>query len=1033
MSIDPDTALSRVITRRSSPGRPDDPPPSAGDATEHLRGEVPLAVGPGEPMGKQLLKRALFPGRANPVQIGRFTVLKHIGQGGMGVVYACYDDALDRKVAVKVLHAEIARDPETARARLLREAQTMARLSHPNVVTVYEVGQDRGFVHVAMEFVRGTSLDVWVAQPRSWHEILAAFVQAGRGLEAAHQAGIIHRDFKPQNVLISDTGTIKVLDFGLARAAGGDLREEWMISREDDTTTVSDSALLQPLTRTGTLLGTPAFMSPEQHRGELATAASDQFSFCVSLYQSLYGSLPFSTTSLEALRADVLRGNVAPAPLRTSVPIRIFKALRRGMMLEPSARFASMSDLLAALTRDPTAAYRRIAALATTAALAGVLSFIAADSGAAAVERCPDAHAELAGLWDDDRAATVRAAVRTAHGPRADERLARIEPRIERYAEDWVRLRNDACRAHDEGRQSPHLFDLQTACLDQRRAGLDALVDTLALSDGPALDDLVQAAAKLPPLATCADTRALLDALPPPEDPTVRTRVQAHRETLARARTLEDAAQYAAGLRLVAAVLASPESLAHEPLLAETLLRQGSLQMESGQHAAAESTLDRARLTALGIGHAAVAAQASSKLAFVRAVFLGRAAQAQADLGLVAALNRRVQQDVDLYAESLNNAGAVHAAAGDLTQARLRWDEAVALRERHGLAATLAGLATQANLGWLAQHENRYRDMADIFRHASVLSEQLLGPNHAVHMRHERFLADALNRLGRPREALVRLRRLEQRADQIDNDFERGMLFFELGIIELDQLDAAPARAHLLRALQTVREQTADYNLVLWRLMRAAAMEGDAAALQEYHDKASARIALPRDPDDSIYQGFLYEYGCALRSLGRPRDAIVPLETFQAILLRSATPEHTLKSADVSLALGELHLELGEYDLAERDLERALSSVQQTLPDRSVLLADVLSAQGRLALQRRHFEPAAGLLARAQSIYTGSAEPDYLPLARTRFTYAVALTADAPHAPPEARARATEALDALRAGARRDEAGAVESWLADHD
>lgn len=218
------------------------------------------------------------PDHAQPAQIGRFSVLRLVGRGGMGAVYACYDDLLDRKVAVKVLRLDAVRDRDVAAARLVREGQTLARLSHPNVVTVHEVGQAADQVFVAMEFVRGDSLDVWAAKPRPWRETLAAFIQAGRGLEAAHRAGIIHRDFKPQNVIMSADGLVKVLDFGLARASGDEVRDEWLSTLVDGDMAAS-APLMRPLTRTGTLVGTPAYMSPEQHRGDRVTAASDQFSF----------------------------------------------------------------------------------------------------------------------------------------------------------------------------------------------------------------------------------------------------------------------------------------------------------------------------------------------------------------------------------------------------------------------------------------------------------------------------------------------------------------------------------------------------------------------------------------------------------------------------------------------------------------------------------------------------------------------------------------------------------------------------------
>ncbi|WP_434417465.1 protein kinase domain-containing protein [Nannocystis pusilla] len=328
--------------------------------------------GLGDPFEKQLLKRSLLPSRSEPVRIGRFTVVRRIGQGGMGTVYACYDEKLDRKVAVKVLHLGAVRERDTATPRLLREAQAMARMSHPNIVTVLEVGESAGTVYVAMEFVKGKSLETWCEQqPRTWREIVATYVQAGRGLAAAHAAGIIHRDFKPQNVMIGDDGQVKVLDFGLARATGEAVQD----TAPADAPAPASTSLLLSLTRTGVRLGTPAYMSPEQYRGETVTSATDQFSFCVSLYRSLYGEFPFPMRSLDELQAAVLGGRVAPPPGDSEVPQRLSRVLLRGLKTDPAQRFGSMAELLAALEHDPLKKYR-LAAVATAVAVVSLVVFV---------------------------------------------------------------------------------------------------------------------------------------------------------------------------------------------------------------------------------------------------------------------------------------------------------------------------------------------------------------------------------------------------------------------------------------------------------------------------------------------------------------------------------------------------------------------------------------------------------------------------------------------------------------------------------
>ncbi|MCY1013657.1 serine/threonine-protein kinase [Nannocystis pusilla] len=301
---------------------------------------------------EDLLAARLFPRRA-ALRIGRYTVLDRIGQGGMGVVYAAYDPELDRKVAIKLLGESLAGGAE---ARLVREAQAMARVVHANVVAVIEVGRHEGQMYVVMEHVRGIGLDRWPERRPHWRDTLAVYVQAGRGLAAAHRAGVIHRDFKPHNAMLVeggvDDGRVKVLDFGLARAA----------LVEPSAIEPSSGLLGAPLTRTGALMGTPAYMAPEQFAGEPASEASDQYSFAVSLYQALYAQLPFAADSLAELMA-AQAGAVRPPPADNEVPGWVLRVVVRGLARAPADRHASMAALCDALERDP-AARRRNTALA---------------------------------------------------------------------------------------------------------------------------------------------------------------------------------------------------------------------------------------------------------------------------------------------------------------------------------------------------------------------------------------------------------------------------------------------------------------------------------------------------------------------------------------------------------------------------------------------------------------------------------------------------------------------------------------------
>ncbi len=288
------------------------------------------------------VKSRLFGGSPSdaPLKIDRYRVLRCVGQGGMGIVYAARDERLNRTVAIKLLRPELSR---TGRSNLAAEAQSLARLAHPNVVAVFDVGEHDGQVFVAMEYVEGQSLRRWLATPRSLAAILDVYLAAGEGLAAAHEAGLVHRDFKPDNVLVGNDGRPRILDFGLARAPdheGLGAPPSFAADAEPTATSVS---------RYGVLLGTPAYMAPEQHLGERADARSDQFGFCVALYQAVYRALPFASEDLRALSLAIVTGRHTPPPRVAGVPEGLRRLILRGLSVNPDDRYPDMTALLAEL------------------------------------------------------------------------------------------------------------------------------------------------------------------------------------------------------------------------------------------------------------------------------------------------------------------------------------------------------------------------------------------------------------------------------------------------------------------------------------------------------------------------------------------------------------------------------------------------------------------------------------------------------------------------------------------------------------
>ena len=543
------------------------------------------------------------PRTPSSMRIGHFQLLEPLGSGGMGTVYSAYDLHLDRKVAIKLVakRSSSAEDSHNRHQRMLREAQAMAKLSHPNVVPVYEVGLDDDAVFIAMEYVAGQTLAAWRKEhERSWREILAVFVQAGKGLAAAHEVGIVHRDFKPANVLVDPHGHVRVADFGIAQVRGMPMEDE--SARVPRVELGEDNELLPPtpetpLTELGSLVGTPAYMSPEQFRSAAVDARSDQFSFCVALYEALFGRRPFEGHG-KALAEAVKHGKPAPPDPKAGVPGWVGAIVMRGLATEPEERFGSMTELVAALAHDPGRRRRRIAIVAAgVAAVAAIAMFVGSRLTARGdAATCDGAAAQLAGAWDP----AVRAAIATSFAatevPYARSSSDAVATVLDGYGAAWTAMRTDACRAtHVRGDQSEHLLDLRIACLDRRRGELGALTTVLAGTvDAKTVEKAVDAANALGPISVCADTAALLRPGSASEDPMSRARRDRLTAQIDHQRASRRVGRAKEAVAPVRALVAEARA-AHDPrVLAEALELEGTLEMDTGDLKAAEVTLAEA-------------------------------------------------------------------------------------------------------------------------------------------------------------------------------------------------------------------------------------------------------------------------------------------------------------------------------------------------------------------------------------------------------------------------------------------------------
>ncbi|MBK7825232.1 serine/threonine-protein kinase [Nannocystis sp.] len=631
---------------------------------------------------------------ADPSAIGPFVVLNKLGEGAMGVVYAVYDTALDRKVALKLVRRQLL-DKPAVRARMTREAQAMARLSNPHVVQVYQVGEHDGGIYVAMEYIDGETLGAWLrAATRSWQSVLRVVCEAGRGLAAAHSAGLVHRDFKPDNVLVDARGQARVLDFGLVQA------EHNGHEPEDDTTETADDAAVNTtlpegiersnvhwsvrLTQMGKVLGTPAYMSPEQHFGEPSGPYSDQFSFAVTLYEALYGARPFVGDTWASIKAQVERGVVPPPPPESRAPRRLFKVVARGLATDPKRRFGSMDEMLAALSRDPGRARVRAAALVGLIGVASAGSFAAATMGMSTEERCAGGAEEIGAVWGEAQRTVVRRAFTQTGQAYAGDVLARAEARLDQYAEAWQSAQVTACRSHAGGSTSAHMLDLRNACLGRRKQHVAALVEIFAGADRDVVEHAVQAVAALPSVKACEDEDGLLNAVAPPDDVATAERVETLRERLVRARALEATGGYAEGLTLATKVRGEARTLSYAPLQAEAALVEGGLLSASARSVDAEAALAEALRMAIAHDLHAEAAEAAVKRIFVLGDGLARHEAALASEPFAAALVERARDDGSLAALLENNLGIVFDLAGDDAAAQRHFERTVTLLQRAG-------------------------------------------------------------------------------------------------------------------------------------------------------------------------------------------------------------------------------------------------------------------------------------------------------------------------------------------------------------
>jgi eukaryotic-like serine/threonine-protein kinase len=829
------------------------------DAIERLQAVRSLAPEAETHQALARLESALFGAPARKRVLDRYPLIRKLGQGGSGIVYLAYDPRLDRKVAIKLLHPTggAAHGTSEGRARLLREAQAMARSPHPNVIAVYDVGTypgegtDEAGVFLVMEYAEGPDLQTWLRTPRTWRQVLDVFVAAGRGLAAAHRVGVTHRDFKPANAIVGDDGRVRVLDFGLARAAGRDHDDTGQWDPSADARTDLDT----PLTAEGTVLGTPAFMAPEQHAGAPSDTAADQYGFCVALWEGLYGQRPFRGASLDALQRAKLAGPPEP-PAGHSVPSFVVDVMRRGLRPDPAQRFESMDALLSALARGLGGRRRR--ALWLGAGLLGPLLLggwvLARDEPSA----CTGSRDRIAQVWSPARRGEIDAAFTATALPYAAASAKAVGDRLDDFAEGWVHEHREACVATQvRHEQSEELMDLRMSCLDRQRTDAGALLEVLAQADATVVERALGAVAELPRPSACADVGALLDAIAPPADPEMAAAVDDIRTEIARARALENAGRLQEALELAQTLQGRAEAIDHQPLQAETASVLGSLQSMTGSYDLAAETLARAHATAIESKHDRAAAHAARLLVFVHGTRRSRLELSLQWAGIAEAEIVRARMPEERAALLAAKAGA-YRTAGKVREAEPTLREAVALLESQAQPGDPMRSTLHNNLGDLLRELGDLGGAREELQLAHTLAIDAFGPDHPD-------VAMPLNNLGlvelmglRFEAAEVHLRealRIRERALRLRHPLLTGTLS-NLGVALRRQGKLDEAREVYARALEIVGPAGGPPHLdrapVLASLGLVASAQGDLDEALTRYDEAIAEweaASAPSHPD----------------------------------------------------------------------------------------------------------------------------------------------------------------------------------------
>jgi eukaryotic-like serine/threonine-protein kinase len=774
--------------------------------------------------------------------------------------------------------------------RLRREAQAMAKLAHPNVVTVHEVDTVGERIYIAMELVEGQTFGAWMReQPRGWREIVAKLMPAGEGLAAAHEAGLVHRDFKPENVFVGKDGRVRVGDFGLARPASP--------NEPPSTDGLKAAAVEGPHTQTGSLVGTPFYMAPEQFLGHPVDARTDQFSFCVALYVAIVGEHPFGGGALEDMARAVCQGQLRPPPRPDPLPRWLRRVLARGLAVDPEDRYPSMKALLGALGRDPRRRLLVAAGVALPLLALGASAVLASRAVDDPHLLCQVSPQSWAGVWDGTRATAVDQAFAATHKPYAARAAAGVRAALDQYVQRWNHAYTEACEAtRVRGAQSEEMLDKRMLCLDERKRDLRALTDSFVAADAKVVAAAAQQTASLGELADCNDVHALAEQVPPPKDPAVRARVDDLRSRLD---ALDFNDQYAKrdsqAAQQLGALVEQSRATGYRPIEAEALLALSKLQRAAGDLKAAVAAQEQGIWAAEASRFDKLAAKSWLNLMMFKAEADGKFDDALALTPRVTALLERMGGDAKIE-------GLLHLARANILQWSSKLPEALAEAsqgvegfERLGDALMLTqALGTQANIYWdLGKIPEAQRN----YERVLAIKTKELGEQHPEVAMADQDVATALSVAGRHQEAIELLLKAQQIFDRaIDENH--------------------PAKFTVAHNLGLVYNDSGQFEKSV-----------------EAHQRAIKIAEAVYGKDHPSYAMALMSMAAPLASLKRFDQAAATLDEALALMEKKLGPEH-VKVAYAVADQADLLLRMGKYEPARAKIARALAILEKQIgPD----------------------------------------------------------------------------------------------------